>query len=90
MGKYTLSQTLTIIDKHNRVYNWLNGGYVEFEDLKHPFLKIVKDNTHNFDKFSYKNSYDDFEWLLNKKFIVENREEIQNIIFEKTLENNSG
>ena len=89
MNKYQLSYTLTFIEEKNRIYNWLNGEYVEFEDLEHPFFKIVKNKLQNFEKFSYQNSYDDFEWLLQKKFIVKEQKEIYQLIKENVVENNS-
>jgi uncharacterized protein len=86
---YLLSHSLTFIEKNYRVYNWLNGEYIEFEDSKHPFLNIISNNTNNFKKFKYKNSYDDFSWLLDNKFIVESQTEIHDIVKKKTKENNS-
>jgi len=67
MIKYNLSYTLTYIKKYNRIYNWLNGEYVEFDDVSHPFLNIIKNNINNFDKFKYQEVNDDFNWLLETK-----------------------
>lgn len=89
MIKYNISHTLTFIKAHNRIYNWLNGEYIEFEDINHPFLKIVANQTTNFEKFKYQNSYDDFNWLLEKNFIVIEQKEIHDIIFNKMIESNS-
>jgi len=86
---YNLSYTLTYIEKDKRVYNWLNGEYIEFEDLTHPFLEIIKNKKNNFSKFKYNNSFEDFEWLLEKKFIVTSQTEIYEIIKKKVEENNS-
>ncbi len=87
--KYNLSYTLTYIKLNNKVYNWINGEYIEFDDLEHPFLKIIINNTINFEKFQYQNTYDDFDWLLENYFIVTSQIEIQNIIKNQVIENNS-
>ena len=87
--KYSLSYSLTFIEDNYRVYNWLNGEYIEFDDYNHPFLYILKNNIINFDKFKYQNTYDDFSWLLEKKFIIISQEEIYNFIQNKVQDNNS-
>jgi len=89
MIKYNLSYTLTYIKKYNRIYNWLNGEYVEFDDVSHPFLNIIKNNINNFDKFKYQEVDDDFNWLLENKFIVKEQKEIHDIILNKVIDNNS-
>lgn len=89
MKQYFLAHTLTFIKKENRIYNWLNGEYVEFDDISHPFLNIVKNNCNNFDKFQYQNSNEDFNWLLKNKFIVSNSNEIYQTIKDKVIDNNS-
>jgi len=87
--RYTVSNSLTVIEKENKVYNWLNGEYVEFDDLTHPFLDILKNNISSFEKFQYQNTYDDFDWLLENYFIITSQIEIQNIIKNQVIENNS-
>lgn len=89
MIKYNLSYTLTYIKEYNRIYNWLNGEYVEFDDTSHPFLNIIKNTSNNFDKFKYQDSDDDFNWLFENKFIVKEQKEIQDIILNKVIDNNS-
>ena len=86
---YILSTTLTYIKEDNRIYNWLNGEYVEFEDVSHPFLNIIKKNISNFDKFQYENSYDDFDWLVENKFIVKDRDVIKEIVKNDILKRNA-
>lgn len=87
--QYNLSYTLTYIKEYNRIYNWLNGEYVEFDDMSHPFLNLVKNKSSNFERFQYQNSDDDFEWLLENQFIVQEQKEIQDIILNKVVDNNS-
>ncbi len=86
---YNLSHLLTYNQKTNRVYNWLNGEYVEFDDLEHPFLKILQSNTNSFEKFSHQDSFDDFEWLEEKMFVIQNRTVLDNMIFNHTQDKNS-
>jgi len=83
---FQISTTLTFIESHNRIYNWLNGEYVEFEDISHPFLHLVKNKSENFNKFKYDNSFDDFNWLIDNKFIVSNHKEVQDIILNRAKE----
>lgn len=87
--KYYISSTLTFIKKSNKVYNWLNGEYVEFDDINHPFLQLIQDGAFTFGKFKYDNSYNDFNWLVEKLFITENQKNIYYTILQKVHDNNS-
>jgi len=82
---FIISSTVTFIENEQKAYNWLNGEYVEFNDDKHPFLNIIINQTKKFPKFQYEESYDDFEWLVEKNFIVENMDVIKEIVKDDIL-----
>ena len=86
---FTISSTVTFIKNEQKVYNWINGEYIEFNNDKHPFLNIIINQTKRFSKFQYEESYDDFEWLLEKKFIVENIDVIKEIIKNDIVKRNA-
>ena len=87
MYKRAFTNTLVEHEGQFCVYNWLLGEYVCFDDPKHPFLSITLNNVENFEKFTYKNSYDDFNWLMEKRFIVSDDSVIREIISDEFKEN---
>jgi len=63
----------------NIVFNYLNGKYVIFDDENHPFLKNFNEEFSRDDFIGFE---DDFEWLVENKFILE---EDVNCFYEKYL-----
>lgn len=82
---YKTAFTVVFLESCNKAYNWFNGEFIEFNDLNHPYIKILKENIEKFVRFSYNDSYDDFNWLMDNRFVVETNEIIRKSI-KKDLE----
>lgn len=89
--KYFLSHLVTAFKENDvwYLYNWLNTENIFIDEITHPlyvFLENKSDMISNVDFYDY---LDDFNYLVDNKFIVLSKGEILEIITDKYRESNS-
>jgi uncharacterized protein len=77
--KHILSSLVTHFKENNRwiIYNWLNTENAILQDPRHPLYVAFENNTPSIAPFTLNgNDYSDFEYLKEKKFIVQKHQDI--------------
>jgi len=68
------------------LYNWLNTENAQVKDSRHPLYKALEKRAPGIEKFSLSGKgIGDFQYLLEKKYIIQNYHEIEQIVFKKYL-----
>lgn len=68
------------------LFNWLNTQNISIEDLNHPLYQMLESGKKKIEPFKVNGLYDDFEYLRDNHFFVENQEVIRNIVRSQYLE----
>ena len=68
------------------LFNWLNTQNISIEDSSHPLYQMLEAGDKKVKPFEVNGFYNDFEYLRDNHFFVENQEVIRNIVRSQYLE----